>query len=125
MTLAHPNAPQRSSDATEAPIAGSHEEENTERAVLDVNRSGDWMSAEQLREAALKALEAGQDVTLNLNLVNYLDASALQVLLAFQIEQRKRGRQLQLLNVSAQLRQWFGYSGAVDQFLMFAQEDNG
>ncbi len=92
-----------------------------ERAVFDVERSGDWMPVEELREAALKVVGEGKDVTLNLKSLNHLDASALQILLALELEQKKWGRQLDLINVSSDLRQWFDYSGAADQFLMVAQ----
>ena len=95
-----------------------------EQAVFEVERSGDWMPVEELREAALKVLGEGKDVTLNLKSLDHLDASALQILLALEIEQKKQGRQLHLPNVSAHLRQWFDYSGAVDQFVLIAQEND-
>jgi len=95
-----------------------------EQAVFEVERSGDWMPVEELREAALKVLGEGKDVTLNLKSLDHLDASALQILLALEIEQKKQGRQLHLTNVSAHLRQWFDYSGAVDQFVLIAQEND-
>jgi anti-anti-sigma factor len=95
-----------------------------ERSVLEVERLGDWMPVEELREAALKVLSEGEDVTLNLKNVDHLDASALQILLTLGMEQKKRGRQLDLINVSPQLRQWFGYSGAGDQFFMIAEKNH-
>jgi len=95
-----------------------------ERTVFEVERSGDWMPAEELRAEALKVLGEGKDVPLSLKSLNHLDASALQILLALGIEQKKQGRQLQLTNVSSQLRQWFDYSGAVGQFVMVAEESN-
>jgi hypothetical protein len=68
-----------------------------ERSVVEVERLGDWMPVEELREAALKALGEGKDVTLNLKNVDHLDASALQIL---------------------------DYSGAVDQFFMIAEKND-
>jgi anti-anti-sigma factor len=82
------------------------------------------MPVEELREAALKVLSEGEDVTLNLKNVDHLDASALQILLTLGMEQKKRGRQLDLINVSPQLRQWFCYSGAGDQFFMIAEKNH-
>ena len=83
---------------------------------IDVGRSGDWMPAEELRDAALAALEGHRDVTVNLGNVDHLDASALQILLALDTEQKRRGRQLELANASTHLRQWFEYAGAAEQF---------
>ena len=74
------------------------------------------MPVEDMREAALKVLEQGNDLVLNLQNVDHLDASALQVLLAVDLEQKNRGRQLDLVNVSPNLRQWFEYSGAAGHF---------
>ena len=94
------------------------------RPVFEVERSGDWMPVEEVREAALKVLDEGKDVTLNLKNIDHLDASALQILLTLGIEQKKRGRQLDLTHVSPPLRQWIEYSGAVDQFVMVAQKND-
>jgi len=85
-----------------------------ERVSIDIARSRDWMPAEELRETALTAIEANQDITLNLEGLEYLDASSLQILLAFDKEQKKRGRHLNLANISPNLRQWFEYSGAAE-----------
>lgn len=74
------------------------------------------MPAEELRAVALGALEAGNDITLNLDRVDHLDASALQILLALSAEQKKRGRDFQLVNASPNLLQWFGLAGAADHF---------
>ena len=81
------------------------------------------MPVEDLREAALSAVNAGSDVTLNLDRVNHLDASALQILLALDAEQKKRGRNLQLTNASSHLQQWFEYAGAA-HFFMTGQKHN-
>jgi anti-anti-sigma factor len=91
-------------------------EQSPERIICEVERSGDWMPAEELRAVALGALEAGNDITLNLDRVDHLDASALQILLALSAEQKKRGRDFQLVNASPNLLQWFGFAGAADNF---------
>ena len=59
-----------------------------ERISIYVDRSGDWMPAEELRAAALDALSQEKDVVLNLGNVDHLDASALQILLALEREQK-------------------------------------
>lgn len=76
------------------------------------------MPAEELRDAALAVLREDRDVTVNLGKIDHLDASALQILLAFDAEQKKCGRSLQLANASAHLRQWFDYAGVADHFSM-------
>ena len=116
--------PNRSKKANKAQIAQLQEEQIMERSVFEVERSGDWMPVEELRETALKCLGEGKDVTLNLKNLDHLDASALQILLALDMEQKKQGRQLHLANVSAHLRQWFDYSGAVDQFFVIERQSN-
>jgi anti-anti-sigma factor len=83
---------------------------------IDIERSGEWMLAEELRDAAVCALEAGGDLAVNLAKIDFLDASALQILLALDAEQKKRGRHLQLVNVSPDLLQWFDFSGTTDRF---------
>ena len=91
-------------------------EPGPEQAVIDAERAGRWMPAEELREAALAATKQGQDLTLNLNGIDHLEASALQVLLAADAEQRQQGRHLVLSNASPGLRQWLEYSGAAERF---------
>ena len=49
------------------------------QAVVNADRSGDWMASDELRAAALSAVEAGSDVTLQLGGIDHLDASALQI----------------------------------------------
>jgi len=93
-------------------------------ASINVVRSGDWMPAEELLEAAKTVLGDGKDVTLNLDKIEHLDASALQILLALDTEQKMHGRRLQLVNISASLRQWFEYSGAAVCFFMTEQKSN-
>ena len=76
------------------------------------------MAAEELRDAALGALEAGADVAVNLAKVDHLDGSALQILLALDAAQKKQGRNLELANASANLLRWFEYAGAAGHFSM-------
>ncbi len=83
---------------------------------IEVERSGDWMPVEDLLKAALAASLADNDVTVNLNGIDHLDASSLQVLLALDIDRKKRGKILQLASPSPHLRQWFEFAGADEQF---------
>ena len=87
-----------------------------EPTSINVERAGEWMPVEELLKAAWTAAEANQNVSLNLDKIDHLDASALQVLLALDAEQRKRGRAVELAHVSPSLRQWFEYAGAAEQF---------
>jgi len=83
---------------------------------MEVERSGTWMPADELRQAALVALANGNDIDLNLDKIEDLDASALQVLLSLDREQKRRGQRLRLINASARLLQWFEYAGVADCF---------
>ena len=94
--------------------AGMQKARKLEPLLIEAERSGDWMPAEELRTAALGAVETGNEVTLNLGGIDYLDASALQILLALGAEQKKRGRRLEVAGASPHLRQWFEYAGAVE-----------
>ena len=87
-----------------------------ERVVIDVERSGDWMPVEDMMKTALSAIEQKKQLTLNLNNIDHLDASALQVLLALDTEEKNRGGHLDLINASHSLRQWFEYSGTAAHF---------
>jgi len=82
------------------------------------------MPAEELWEAAQAAVSQGKDVTLNLDKIDHLDASALQILLALDAEQKKKGLHLQLAKASSNLRDWFDYSGAAALFPMTEQRSN-
>ena len=93
-------------------------------ALIDAERSGDWMPAEELWEAAQAAVSQGKDVTLNLDKIDHLDASALQILLALDAEQKKKGLHLQLAKASSNLRDWFDYSCAAALFPMTEQRSN-
>jgi anti-anti-sigma factor len=74
------------------------------------------MPAEELREAGLTALLASKDMTLNLDRIDHLDASALQVLLAIEVEQENLGQHLHLVNASPRLLERFELSGAAGHF---------
>ena len=114
----------RSTKARRVRSAEQHTEQNLKPIVIDVARSGDWMPAEELQKTVLPALVEGRDVTINLGNVEHLDTSALQILLALDAEQKRRGRNLQLINASSHLRQWFNYAGVAEQFLMTEQKSN-
>jgi len=122
MTSERPNRHGEGSKAKKARVARTQAELEPSPAPIGVGRSGGWMASEDLREAALAALETGGDMALNLQGIDYLDASALQILLAFEAEQKKRGRNLQLSDASPQLRQWFEFAGVVDRFSMNERE---
>jgi anti-anti-sigma regulatory factor len=119
-----PNAHGGSGKAKRTHGATPENELNRARACIDVERGGDWMPAEELCAAALAAVEAGNDLTINLDRIEHLDASALQILLALDAEQKKRGRGLELADASPHLRQWFDYAGAADQFSMAERKSN-
>jgi anti-anti-sigma regulatory factor len=84
--------------------------------TIEVERSGDWLPADELKDKSLELLGERTDVTLNLNNIDHLDASLLQILLALDIEQKKQGRHMHIENASPDLQQWFEFAGAVDQF---------
>lgn len=116
MTINRSNGKNGSGTVKRARAAKPQAEQDRGRLSIDVERSGDWMPAEELRAAALGAIEAGNDVTLNLGGIDHLDASALQILLALGAEQKRRGRRLEVANTSPHLRQWFEYAGAAEEF---------
>ena len=62
------------------------------------------MSAEELKQVALEVVAEGKDIVLNLDGVDHLDASLLQILLALNAEQTKQGCNLRLLNASQLLQ---------------------
>lgn len=116
MSMDRPKQDGGSGKGKRARGARTQVEPSPARIVVEVERSGDWMPADELRAAAMGVLESGNDVTLNLGGIDHLDASALQILLALDGEQKKRGRLLELANTSPHLRQWFEYAGAAEQF---------
>ena len=124
MTTKRPKGTGRSVKAKGARGSMPQEKRDQQHAVIELERSGDWMPAEELRETALAALEASHDMTLNLDRIDHLDASAMQILLALDVEQKNRGQHLHLVNASPQLRQWFEFSGAAEHFLVNQRNAN-
>ena len=116
MTSDRPSGSKRGGRTRALRTAPPAMEQNADRTVIAVERSGEWMPVEELRDAALQAVAAGHDVTIDLDKLAYLDASALQILLALQAAQKKAGRRLELHNASPDLQQWFEFAGASNQF---------
>lgn len=116
MTNTRSTRPERSAKARPAHSALPPVESNPEPRVIRVERSGDWMPADELRESALVALSRGKGLTLDLDGIEYLDASALQILLAVESETEKCGQSLRLVKTSAHLRKWFELAGVWDRF---------
>lgn len=110
--------------AKKARVSKSQAEPVRSPASIDAERSGGWMPSEDLREAALAALSTSGDVALNLQGIDYLDASALQILLALDTEQKKLGQNLHLANASPHLRQWFDFAGVADHFSITERKSN-
>lgn len=80
--------------------------------MIQVNRTGEWMAAEELR-AELLSLEQSNVPLLDLAGIDYLDAACLQVIIAFQ----KRGNKataMRCRNLSPALSDWLRYAGAVE-----------
>jgi len=85
-------------------------------ARLHAGQAGGWMEASALRGWVMGQLGQGQppEMIIDLEGLEHLDASALQVLLAIGSEQKRRGGVLRLENVSAGMRQWFAWAGAAE-----------
>jgi hypothetical protein len=79
--------------------------------VIFVTREGEWLPPVELRALALSAVGTEGNLTVNLEGVEHLDASALQMLLALAAERKKRGKGLRLANASQALSRWFEYAG--------------
>lgn len=122
-TSRSPDEHSRDAKVTKVHKKGLRAKDKQEHTMIEVERSGDWMPAEELRDKSLSLLGEGRDITLNLDKVEYLDASALQILLALDMEQKKLGQHLHLENASPYLRQWFEFAGAGEQFAL--TERNG
>ncbi len=104
------------SQANQTDSTGRQPESMITDDVIDVARSADWMPADELRGRVLRILDEGKHLTFNLDALSHLDASALQILLAAQLESRRLGRDLHLQNVSSDLRQWFELAAAEQLF---------
>ena len=79
--------------------------------VINVTRDGEWLPADEFRAIALSAAAADAHLTVNVQGVDHLDTSALQILLALAAERKKRGKGLGLANASIPLSHWFEYAG--------------
>jgi anti-anti-sigma regulatory factor len=93
-----------------------HAKKEPDQTSIEVERSGDWMPVEEFRAAALAASRSGNNMTVNLDRIDHLDASSLQILLALDVEQKKQGATLQLAKPSPHLRHWFEFAGAAEHF---------
>ena len=89
---------------------------NPDQQIIKVGRAGDWLSAEELREAAIAAMSQQKNVTLNLDRVDHLDAGSLQFLLALHAALKTRGHNLLLVKASPRLQQWFEFAGVDGRF---------
>lgn len=110
-----PAQPQKSTRARRSQAALPPTSPGSEPQI-HVARSGDWMPADELREAALSAMSQENDVILDLDHIDHLDASALQILVALDSDLKKCDRNLRLEKASAQLLKWFEFAGADDRF---------
>jgi anti-anti-sigma factor len=82
----------------------------TETVIL-VTREGEWLPPEELLAIARSASETEGNLIVDLEGVDHLDASALQILLALAAERKKRGKGLRLAKASVALSRWFEYAG--------------
>jgi anti-anti-sigma regulatory factor len=79
--------------------------------VIHVTRDGDWLPPQEFLDIALSAAGTEGNLTVSLQAVDHLDASALQILLALAVERKKRGKGLRLADTSLALSRWFEYAG--------------
>lgn len=93
------------------PMAKSSTVATVTETVILVTREGEWLPPEELLAIARSAVETEGNLTVDLEGVDHLDASALQVLLALAAERKKRGKGLRLANASVALSRWFEYAG--------------
>jgi anti-anti-sigma regulatory factor len=96
--------------------AGSSSEQPLREISIDVECAGEWMPADELLASARSASANNADVDINLHNIHHLDASALQILLALDMEQKRCGQHLRLTEVSPQLLQWLELAGAAGNF---------
>ena len=80
--------------------------------VIAVERSGEWKPADELKTLVENALQACGSIAFDLKNLSYIDASALQVLLAAHSQQGRIGHPTHLINLSPDLRHWLEISGA-------------
>ncbi len=80
--------------------------------MIQVNRSGEWMAAAELR-AELLALGAASVPLLDLAGIDYLDAACLQVIIAFQKKDHEAAP-MECRNLSPTLDGWLRFAGAME-----------
>ncbi len=90
---------------------------------IQVYRSGEWLAGDEFLEQILAAVGRGDDVNIDLEGADHLDASSLQIMLALAAEQRKQGHKLRLTSASAALSEWFNHAGATDYLLQPRSEN--
>jgi anti-anti-sigma factor len=116
--------PERAAKARRKHSSSAGAETAIGTSLIQVERSGEWMPAEELWEAALAALVEGKDVTVDLDRVDHLDASALQILLALDVELKNGGHKLRLKKASERLRKWFDFAGVDEEFFEDRQKSD-
>jgi anti-anti-sigma regulatory factor len=79
---------------------------------LSVVRSGEWLPPEELQGALLARVMEASNTILDFGDIEHLDASSLQMLLAFFLERERAGKTVALRHVSNALAEWFGHVGA-------------
>jgi anti-anti-sigma regulatory factor len=84
--------------------------------VIHVTRDGDWLPPHPFHALALSAAATDGNLTVSLQGVDHLDASALQILLALAAERKKRGKGFHLADISVTLSRWFEYAGGRENF---------
>ena len=124
MAANRPNGPGGSGKTKRTRALELRTEQGPETTCIEIEHLGDWLPADEFQSKALDALKADRDVTVNLGNLDHLDASALQILLALEVEQKKQGRRLRFANASPQLQQWFEFAGAADHFSMIGQKSD-
>jgi len=84
--------------------------------MIQVNRAGEWMAAEELKSELLDWKDQNHAPVLDLAGINYMEASCLQVIVAFQNGNPDKGQALTFENISPGLREWIKFAGATDFF---------
>jgi len=92
-------------------VASANPRPTVTDTVIHVTRDGDWLPPQEFRAIALAAAPTDGNLTVSLQAVDHLDASALQILLALAVERKKQGKGLRLTDTSLALSRWFEYAG--------------
>jgi anti-anti-sigma regulatory factor len=92
-------------------VESANPSQTVTETVINVTRDGDWLPPQEFRAIALSAAGTKGHLTVSLQAVDHLDASALQILLALAAERKKRGQGLRLADTSLALSRWFEYAG--------------